>query len=110
MDDVTSLEAAQMILQEAGEPLGATELTRRAIERGWLITGGPTPEATMRAQLGTALKRLGEAAEIVRFRRGVWGLRKWQQPGRPDPAGHPHQVPERTDRRPLDRVAQAGAE
>ena len=82
---MTFLEAARAVLEEAGEPLGATEITERATERGWLDTKGATPAATMRAQLGTALNRLGDEAAINRFGRGIWGLREWQEADEKEP-------------------------
>jgi len=75
---LTFLEAAKKVLEQVEKPLGATEITERAVDEGWLETEGATPAATMRAQLGAALKRFGDGAEIVRVDRGIWGLREWQ--------------------------------
>ena len=72
---MTFLEAAQAVLADAGEPLTATEITRRAIAEGLLSTNGKTPEATMRAVLGSTLQRSGEDAEILKAGRGRWVLR-----------------------------------
>jgi hypothetical protein len=44
---VTFCEAAKAVLQDAGEPLGGAEITRRALDRGWLTTSGKTPQQTM---------------------------------------------------------------
>lgn len=44
-------ELAYQILKDAGKPLHSKEITKIAVERGWLKTAGKTPEATMNAQL-----------------------------------------------------------
>lgn len=47
----TFKEIAYQILRECGKPLHSKEITKIALERGWLKTAGRTPEATMNAQL-----------------------------------------------------------
>lgn len=42
---------AYEILKEAGKPLHVDEITKIALQKGWLKTAGKTPEATMNAQL-----------------------------------------------------------
>ena len=42
---------AYQILKEIGKPLHSKEITKIALEKDWLKTGGKTPEATMNAQL-----------------------------------------------------------
>lgn len=42
---------AYEILKEAGKPLHAEEITKIALQKGWLKTAGKTPEATMNALL-----------------------------------------------------------
>lgn len=42
---------AYEILKEAGKPLHTDEITKIALQRGWLKTAGKTPEATMNALL-----------------------------------------------------------
>lgn len=42
---------AYEILKEVGKPLHSDEITKIALQRGWLKTAGKTPEATMNAQL-----------------------------------------------------------
>ena len=79
---MTFLEAAKAILAEAREPLTATEITTRAVTKGLLTSVGKTPEATMRATLGGAFKRMGAEAEIVNMGRGKWALHK-QDNGQP---------------------------
>jgi len=74
---MTFLEAAKRVLSEAGTPLSADEIARRALEHDWISTKGATPGATMRAQLGTLVQRLGDEAEFVKVKRGLWGLKDW---------------------------------
>jgi uncharacterized protein len=47
----TFLMAAEKVLREAGEPLTTLALTVRAIEKGYLVTTGKTPSASMGAVL-----------------------------------------------------------
>lgn len=51
---------AYEILKEAGTPLHSEEITKIALERGWLKTAGKTPEATMNAQLVVDTNKNGE--------------------------------------------------
>jgi len=44
-------DIAYTILKDAGKSLHSKEITKIALERGWLKTAGKTPEATMYAQL-----------------------------------------------------------
>jgi len=44
-------DIAWEILKETGKPLNSKDITKIALERGWLKTAGKTPEATMNAQL-----------------------------------------------------------
>ena len=52
-------EAVEKVLNQFGskEPMHYREITGKALEQGWLDTEGRTPEATMGAQLYTAVKR-----------------------------------------------------
>lgn len=49
-------ELAYQILKDAGKPLHSKEITKIALERGWLKTAGKTPEAMMNAQLLVGIK------------------------------------------------------
>ena len=42
---------AYEILKEAGKPLHSDDITKIALQKGWLKTAGKTPKATMNAQL-----------------------------------------------------------
>ncbi len=50
---------AQKVLEEFGvkKPMHYKKITEQALEKGWLVTSGKTPEATMYAQVITEIKR-----------------------------------------------------
>lgn len=50
---------AYEILRESGKPLHVSEITRIALQNGWLKTAGKTPEATMGAELITDVNKNG---------------------------------------------------
>lgn len=50
-------DIAYQILKEADRPLHSKEITKIALDRGWLKTAGKTPEATMNAQLIVDINR-----------------------------------------------------
>lgn len=68
----TVLEAVATVLREAAEPLHYREITRRIVERGLWVPGGKTPEATVNAQLSTAIKKHGDASGFRRVGRGIF--------------------------------------
>lgn len=75
-------ECAIKILEEYGlkEPLHYKEITRLAIENGWLVTEGKTPESTMYAQILTEIKRYkdsGRSPRFIQHGNGMVGLGKW---------------------------------
>jgi len=60
------------------------EITEKALQKGWLVTGGKTPEATMYAQVITEIKRQqkrGERPRFVQHGRGYVGLSQWMGRG-----------------------------
>lgn len=79
-------ECAQKVLQEFGgkKPMHYKEITEKALEEGWLVTGGKTPEATMYAQVITEIKRQqkrGDRPRFVQHGRGYVGLSQWMGQG-----------------------------
>lgn len=48
-------DCAQKVLEEFGDkkPMHYREITKKALEKGWLVTSGKTPEASMYAQVIT---------------------------------------------------------
>jgi hypothetical protein len=83
---MNALEAVEVVLADAGEPLGYREITRRVLEQGLWQTKGLTPEATIHARLAVDIKDLGMGSSPgvgSRFQRtgpGVFALRKWGLP------------------------------
>ncbi len=71
------LEAAFLVLFEAGEELHYEEITRRALERGLVSTAGRTPHETLNARLAVDIKERGEGSRFVRTAPGYFALRAW---------------------------------
>lgn len=79
-------DCAQRVLQEFGDkkPMHYREITKKAIAKGWLVTSGKTPEATMYAQVITDIRRQqkrGEPPRFVQHGRGYVGLSQWMGRG-----------------------------
>ena len=77
---------AQKVLEEFGgkKPMHYKEITEKALQKGWLVTGGKTPEATMYAQVINEIKRQqkrGERSRFVQHGRGYVGLSQWMGRG-----------------------------
>ncbi|MCL5980356.1 MAG: HTH domain-containing protein [Gammaproteobacteria bacterium] len=75
-------DCAQKVLEVFGgkKPMHYKEITEKALRKGWLVTGGKTPEATMYAQVITEIKRQqkrGERPRFVQHGRGYVGLSQW---------------------------------
>ena len=84
--DLSFTDSAQRVLEEMGDskPMHYREITAKAIEKGWLVTGGKTPEATMYAQIITEIKRhqkRGKHPRFVQHGRGYVGLTRWMSHG-----------------------------
>ena len=78
------IECAQKVLEESGVKMHYKEITDKALQKGWLVTGGKTPEATMYAQVITKIKRQqkrGERPTFVQCGRGFLGLSQWMGKG-----------------------------
>lgn len=67
-------EVAYQILKEAGKPLHSKEITRIALERGWLKTVGKTPEATMNAQIVVDINTKKGASRFIKTAPSIFGL------------------------------------
>jgi hypothetical protein len=87
---MTNLEAAEHVLREAGTPLRAEEIARRALSARLITPDGATPEATMRAQIYMSIKRHAGESPFVQTARVTFGLREWLREGlisEPQPEG-----------------------
>ncbi len=69
MPNLSYLAAAEKVLAEVGQqqPMHYKDITRIAIERGWLLIRGLTPEVTLTAQIGTDNRRREARGEQPRF-------------------------------------------
>ena len=76
---MTYLDAANIILASAGEPLRYEEITQRALAQGLIATQGQTPEATMASRL--YIDTLQEDSRFVRAGKGIFGLAQWRPAG-----------------------------
>lgn len=74
---MTAKEAAQRVLEDAGEPLHYEALTERMLETGYWSSSGQTPEATVNAQLAVSIQQKGDASPFQRVEPGVYALREW---------------------------------
>jgi restriction system protein len=81
------IDCAQKVLEDFGgkKPMHYKEITEKALEKGWLVTSGKTPEASMYyAQVITEIKRQqkrGERPRFVQYGRGYVGLSQWMGRG-----------------------------
>lgn len=79
-------DCAQKVLEAFGDkkPMHYKEITKNALAKGWLVTDGKTPEATMYAQVITEIKRQqkrGEHPRFVQHGRGYVGMSQWMGHG-----------------------------
>ncbi len=79
-------DCAQKVLLAHGskKPMHYKDVTKIAIDKGWLVTGGKTPEASMYAQIITEIKRYqkrGQRPRFVQHGRGYVGLSQWMGQG-----------------------------
>jgi hypothetical protein len=76
-------ELAYQILKEAGKPLHSKEITKIAIDHGWLKTAGKTPEATMNAQLVVDINAKKERSRFKKAGKSTFALNEKYIPPRP---------------------------
>jgi len=74
---MNSLEAAEQILSDTGDPLHYQEITKLILEQGLWHTEGKTPDATINAQLAMDIKKHRDLSRFIRTEPGVYGLREW---------------------------------
>ena len=66
--------AAIQILKESNSPMHYKEITKRAIDKGILVTDGKTPEASMNAQLITEINSKGEKSTFIKTAPATYNL------------------------------------
>lgn len=67
-------EVAYQILKETNKPLHSKEITKIALDKGWLKTAGKTPEATMNAQLIVDINGKKDKSLFVKTAPSTFGL------------------------------------
>jgi len=93
-NNMSALDAALKVLQEAGSPLHYLEITKRILAAGLWKSEGKTPEATINARLAVDVKTKGKASAFRRAGRGVFALNE----ERTDPTPRPADVVRTEDR------------
>jgi hypothetical protein len=71
---VSGLDAAAMVLAEAGEPLNTKEMVERMLAQGLWTTGGKTPAATIYAAILREINTQGEKSRFRKTERGHFEL------------------------------------
>jgi hypothetical protein len=77
---MTFLEAAIVVISEAGRPMAASEILARAISEGLVTTAGQTPEATLTKALYAETRRPGARVQKLSIAgpvRAVRGSVRW---------------------------------
>lgn len=79
-------DCAEKVLRGQGKrhPMHYLEITKIALDNGWLATSGKTPEATMYAQIIQEIQRLRKRGEVPRFvqcGKGRVALSAWDKAG-----------------------------
>ena len=69
-----SLDAAAIVLQDAGGPLHYQEITKRVLARDLWTTTGKTPWATVNARIAVDIKERGTDSRFIRVRPGMYAL------------------------------------
>jgi restriction system protein len=72
-----SLDAAERVLTEIGEPLHYREITHLILEKDLWKTEGKTPDQTVNARLAVDIKKNGPESRFMRVEPGVFALRSW---------------------------------
>lgn len=79
-------ECALKVLEQFGnkKPMHIKDITDKAIEMGWLVSEGSTPQSSMFSQLVTEIQhrqKRGEAQRFVKHGHGYFGLSRWMSKG-----------------------------
>jgi hypothetical protein len=112
---MTFVEAAVLLLQEAGTELTVDELAARAAERGLLSKPGKDPLKSMKTRL-TAELRKGIDSRVARTAPNVWMIHVPKQPtprepiSDPDPDPDPESVSESDSESDSESVSESDSE
>lgn len=69
---MSGLDAVAKVLQDAGKPMSAKDMTDKAIEKGLWKTGGKTPEATTYAAIIRDIAARGKESRFRKVDRGLF--------------------------------------
>ena len=72
--DMSGLDAAAKVLEEAGEPLSCKAIVERAFEKGYWQSEGKTPAATVYAAILREMQKKGDDARFRKMGRGLFAL------------------------------------
>jgi len=73
---IGGLDAAVLVLREAGTPMRIGDIVRTAIEKGYWSSGGKTPHATVSAAVGREIATKGTASRFRKVDRSRFELVK----------------------------------
>jgi restriction system protein len=75
-----ALQAAEVVMKEAGKPLHYREITKKMLDRGLWQTEGKTPDRTLNATITHDIKHYGDQSLFQRTGEGVYALRILELP------------------------------
>ncbi len=75
-DQMSGLDAAAKVLEEAGEPLSCKAIVERAFEAGYWRSDGKTPAATVYSAILREIQKKGEESRFRKVERGKFTLAK----------------------------------
>lgn len=70
-------QAAFELLQGAEKPMHYRDLTDRALKKKLILTGGKTPEQSLRSQIAMEIRRKGNRSRFVAKGNGVYALSRF---------------------------------
>lgn len=85
---------AYEILKEAGKALHSDEITKIALQRGWLKTAGKTPSATMNAQLVVDVNKKGTDSLFIKTAPSTFALNDGAKPAKQEELTEEHEKKE----------------
>lgn len=68
---MTLIDAAERVLRVTGRPMHSTEIIAYARRRGWITTGGKTPDHSLQAAIWKSMKQLGTRSPFAMVGRGT---------------------------------------
>ena len=68
-------DAIKKVLEQANAPLHSSEISEQILSRGYYVTDGATPAATVNARLASSIKHEGEKSPFMRVGKGVFALK-----------------------------------